>query len=145
MAACLWNSISKYLPIILLMWFHPTSLQLIPVYQDISPFKFPLSPEYRCIVSWIWPECLSLSCQPFFSGRRSARFSRLYSIKEKKGGRKLFLISALNWFLFYSVCIPPLFCPLHQTESNHPAWNVSIAKAPCKLQREMTDFMAWLW
>lgn len=30
-------------------------------------------------------------------------------------------MSVLNLFVFYSVCILPLFCPLRQMESNHPA------------------------
>lgn len=63
-------------------------------------------------------------------------------MREKKN---LSRMSVLNLFVFSCVHTPPLFCPLHQAESNHLAWNISIAKTPCKLQKEMTNFMAWLW
>lgn len=126
------------------LWLPATSLQLILVCQDIFSFKFSPLPgvSFHCfldltIVPYFVPST-------FFPGRQLAHFSRLYSIKEKR--KKMpFLTSVLNLFVFYSVCVPPLFCPLRQMESNHLAWNVSIAKAPCKLQREMTNFMAWLW
>lgn len=125
--------------------FLTTSLQLIPVCQDVSAFKYPHLPGvlFCCfldltIVPSSVPSPFSLGGSQYFAVDFTA-------LKGERRSREPFLMSVLNLFVFSSVYFPPLFRPLPQMESNHPAWNVSIAKAPCKLQKEMTNFMAWLW
>lgn len=96
---------------------------------------------FHCVLAWTAGPWFVPSSSSLGSSHCSEGFCSL------KRGRGMEIPPGVcpKLLVFCAVCIPPLFCSLHQTESNHPVWNVSRAKAPCKLQREMTNFMGWLW